>query len=167
MKIKNLESKLTCLLSILFSMLVLSACNSDDSETETIKEELIGTWVGEVSEIYENTKFITISTLTFKSNGNLECEYANGGDWWGYELDEPVVYEDLKYSVKGNILTIKGKYIGEDKSQKYEYKINLSGGALKLTFINGLRIWGSSTITFKESGNKYKFAPEEITYHRR
>lgn len=166
MKILSFNS--ICLLVIIqLSVIALSGCSSDDPETELIKEELAGTWIGEATETFENIKIATVSTLTFKSNSTLECEHiftVTGDFWWGNQLGEPTVYEDLKYSIKSNIMSIKGKYIGEDKSQEYIYKINLSGDVLKLTYVSGVMIWGSGTITI--NGTKYNFAPEEITYHR-
>lgn len=148
------------------SVVAMSGCSSDDTETELIKKELAGTWIGEATETFENIKIATVSTLTFKSNSTLECEHIFTGDWWGNQLNEPTVYEDLKYSIKSNIMSIKGKYIGEDKSQEYIYKINLSGDVLKLTYVSGVMIWGSGTITINGKDTEYHFAPEEITYHR-
>lgn len=154
------------LLGIYFSVFRPTGCSdSEDVDPDLINRQLIGIWVGEVSETFENIKITKISTLNFKDNGNLECEYVDGGEWFE-NIQHPQKLDGLSYKVTGNALTITGNYIGEDKSRKHLYDIDLSGNTLKLTYKSGVRIWGSASLTINDSDTEYKFAPNEIIYQR-
>ena len=146
---------------ITYCMFTLQSCSNHDEPTvtdsyESIKEEIVGTWVGEYS--LPSYNYSMKSELTFGSDGKIILKLTSQS--FSNQLlvgSQYTEFDPFKYEIKDNILEC--EHFGE-------YEILIAGNKLTLIPLdeNQHGLWGE--ITYSSNDVTYEYFPNTLTYRR-
>lgn len=151
-----------CFFMIYLAMTIQSCSNSNEPSTanpsETIKKEIVGTWIGEYSMDVETQHFTMTSELTFEINGKMIRTVTSS--WYSNQVlvgHQSTEFSEGTYDVIDRILVCNGSG---------EYEIIPAGNKLTLIKKNQSNmLWGNLSHT--QNGVSYEICPDSLIYTRK